>query len=546
METIQTINGTLFAKMVHAGCNNLRTHAQEVNNLNVFPIPDGDTGSNMLLTIMGGADAAGNPNENIGEVSRCISDGMLLSARGNSGVILSQIFEGIADGFNGVEAADNQALVTAFRKGVEHSYNAVMEPTEGTMLTVMRCATEYVGSKASVNPEMLFRDFLKAAKRTLEKTPEMLPVLKKAGVVDSGGAGLIYIFEGMLNVLCGADVGIVQGSVQQGEQNLDLNLFTEDSVLEYGYCTELLLRLQKCKTDPETLEVNTLTEYLKGIGDSVVAFKTGSIVKIHIHTMTPDRVLAFCQRYGEFLKIKIENMSLQHNNTALDGINISVKPKSERKPYAVVAVASGDGIKQLFADRGADVIVDGGQSMNPSTENFIKAFEEANADTVFVLPNNGNIILTAKQAAGIYKDCNVHVIESHTIGDGYAALSMLSYDSDDAETIALELTEAMQGVITAEISKSIRDTDEVHAGEYIGIVGKEILAAKDTREEVALATGEALNMGKYDICILIRGKDTPEDESRNIEKYISGHYPGKEVYVINGMQDIYDYILILE
>ena len=546
METIQTINGTLFAKMVHAGCNNLRTHAQEVNNLNVFPIPDGDTGSNMLLTIMGGADAAGNPNENIGEVSRCISDGMLLSARGNSGVILSQIFEGIADGFNGVEAADNQALVTAFRKGVEHSYNAVMEPTEGTMLTVMRCATEYVGSKASVNPEMLFRDFLKAAKRTLEKTPEMLPVLKKAGVVDSGGAGLIYIFEGMLNVLCGADVGIVQGSVQQGEQNLDLNLFTEDSVLEYGYCTELLLRLQKCKTDPETLEVNTLTEYLKGIGDSVVAFKTGSIVKIHIHTMTPDRVLAFCQRYGEFLKIKIENMSLQHNNTALDGINISVKPKSERKPYAVVAVASGDGIKQLFADRGADVIVDGGQSMNPSTENFIKAFEEANADTVFVLPTNGNIILTAKQAAGIYKDRNVHVIENHTIGDGYAALSMLSYDSDDAETIALELTEAMQGVITAEISKSIRDTDEVHAGEYIGIVGKEILAAKDTREEVALATVEALNMGKYDICILIRGKDTPEDESRNIEKYISGHYPGKEVYVINGMQDIYDYILILE
>lgn len=546
METLQTINGVLFAKMVHAGCNNLRAHAQEVNNLNVFPIPDGDTGSNMLLTFMGGADAIGNPSESLCEVARKVSDGMLLSARGNSGVILSQIFEGIADGLENEESADNQAIVNAFREGVKHSYSAVMEPTEGTMLTVMRCATEYVASKAAASPEMLFRDFLSAAKRTLEKTPEMLPVLKKAGVVDSGGAGLIYIFEGMLNVLGGADVEIVEGNISQGEQNLDLNLFTEDSVLEYGYCTELLLRLQKCKTDPETLEVSTLTEYLKGIGDSVVAFKTGSIVKIHIHTMTPDRVLAFCQRYGEFLKIKIENMSLQHNNTALDGINISVKPKSERKPYAVVAVAAGDGIKQLFADRGADVIVDGGQSMNPSAENFLDAFEKANADTIFVLPNNGNIILTAKQAAGMYQDSDVRVIESHTIGDGYAALSMLSYDGGDTDAIENELTEAMNGVVTAEISKSVRDTDEVRAGQYIGFVGKEILAAKETREEATLATVDALNMGKYDICILIRGKDVPEDESGNIEKYITAHYPGKEVYVIDGMQDIYDYILILE
>lgn len=546
METIQTINGVLFAKMVHAGCNTLRAHAQEVNNLNVFPIPDGDTGSNMLMTIIGGADAIGNPGENLGEVSRRISDGMLLSARGNSGVILSQIFEGIADGLEGVREADNQTLVNAFKEGVKHSYNAVMEPTEGTMLTVMRIATEYIASKAAADPEMLLRDFLSAAKRTLEKTPDMLPVLKKAGVVDSGGAGLIYIFEGMLNVLAGADVEIATNTFEQNEQSLDLNLFTEDSVLEYGYCTELLLRLQKCKTDPETLEVNTLTEYLKGIGDSVVAFKTGSIVKIHIHTMTPDRVLAFCQRYGEFLKIKIENMSLQHNNTALDGINISVKPHSERKPYAVVSVASGDGIKQLFSERGADVVVDGGQSMNPSTENFLVAFEEANADTIFVLPNNGNIILTAKQAAGMYKDSDVRVVESHTIGDGYAALSMLSYDSDDAQTIVSELTEAMQGVVTAEISKSIRDTDEVHAGEYIGFVGKDIIAAKDTREEAAIATVDAIGISKYDICILIRGKDVSEEESKNIETYITGHYPGKEVYLIDGMQDIYDYILILE
>ena len=546
MESAQKTNGVLFARMVQAGCTNLRAHAQAVNNLNVFPIPDGDTGSNMLLTTIGGADAAGKGTNSLSETARRVSDGMLLSARGNSGVILSQIFEGIADGFDGIEEADNQDWINALRKGVQHSYNAVMEPTEGTMLTVMRCATEYVSSKAAPDTEILLRDFLKAAKDTLEKTPDMLPVLKKAGVVDSGGAGLIYIFEGMLQALTGeTEVSDVR-PLESEEQSLDLNLFTEDSVLEYGYCTELLLRLQRCKTEIDTFEVSSLTEYLKGIGDSVVAFKTGSIVKIHIHTMTPDRVLAFCQRYGEFLKIKIENMSLQHNNVSLDGINISVKPQSERKPFGVVAVASGDGIKQLFSERSADVIVDGGQSMNPSTEDFLEAFEQVNADTVFVLPNNGNIVLTAKQAAGMYKDSDVRVIESHTIGDGYAALSMLSFDSGDAEQIATELTEAMQGVITAEISKSVRDTDEVHAGEYIGFVGKDILTAKNDRFEAVCATVDQLSDKGFEFCILIRGKDTEAAEAEQIEKHITSHYSGKEVYVIDGMQEIYDYILILE
>lgn len=546
MQTIQTINGTLFAHMVKMGAANLRTHAQAVNNLNVFPIPDGDTGSNMLLTIMGGADIVGNGTESIGETARRISDGMLLSARGNSGVILSQIFEGIADGLDGVDEADNTACINAFKEGVRHSYNAVMEPTEGTMLTVMRCATEYVAGKATKDPEKLFGELLSESKRVLEKTPDMLPVLKKAGVVDSGGAGLVYIIEGMLGAMTGETVGAEDVQFETTEQTLDLNLFTEDSVLEYGYCTELLLRLQRCKTDPETLDVNVLTEYLKGIGDSVVAFKTGSIVKIHIHTMTPDRVLAFCQRYGEFLKIKIENMSLQHNNTALDGINVSVKPPRERAAYGVIAVASGDGVKQLFSDRGADIIVDGGQSMNPSTEDFLAALDEVNADTVFILPNNGNIILTAKQAAGMYEGSDVRVIESKTIGDGYAALSMLSYDSADTEFIERELNDAMQGVVTAEVSRSVRDTEGVKAGEYIGFVGKEIITAKETRFDAACATIEGLDFSKYDFCILIRGKETTEDEAKEIERFITEKYSGKEVYIIDGMQEIYDYILILE
>ncbi len=544
--SLQTLDGLQYARMLKAGAANLRAHAQAINNLNVFPIPDGDTGDNMLLTIIGGVDAVGQGTMSISETARKISDGMLLSARGNSGVILSQIFEGVADGLEGLDTADNQAIIRAFEEGVKHAYNAVMEPTEGTMLTVVRRATEYVAAKASTDINELFKFFITEAKRTLDKTPDMLPVLKKAGVVDSGGAGFVYILEGMVKAFDEKTEFEADEPVEIQNQSIDLNLFTEDSVLEYGYCTELLLRLQRCKTDIENFEVKYLTEYLKGIGDSVVAFKTGSIVKIHIHTMTPDKVLAFCQRYGEFLTIKIENMSLQHNNTTLDGINISVKPKKERKKYGIVAVASGDGIKQLFTDRGADAIVDGGQSMNPSTENFLSAFDEVNAETIFVYPNNSNIILTAKQAADMYKGSDVRVIESKSIGDGYASLAMFEDDLDDADEIAEELTDAMSGVVTVEISESVRDTGEINAGDYIAFVGKDIIASDKIRFNTACRTIDNLNFSKFDICILIRGKNADETEAEKINQYINEKYSGKEVYVIDGMQEVFDYILILE
>ena len=317
-------------------------------------------------------------------------------------------------------------------------------------------------------------------------------------------------------------------------------------MLEYGYCTELLLRLQRCKTDIEAFEVGMLTDYLKGIGDSVVTFKTGSIVKIHIHTMTPDRVLAFCQRYGEFLKVKIENMSLQHNNITSNDSKPSAGPKSERKPYGIVAVASGDGIKALFTECGADVIVDGGQSMNPSAEDFLEAFAQVNAETILVLPNNGNIILAARQAAGMYADADVRVIDSRTIGDGYAALSMFSADSGDTEQIVSELTEAMDGVITAEVSKSVRDAEGVHAGEYIGFVGKNILASGSSRFETVCRTAEKTDFSAHDICLLLRGREVERAEAEALRDKLLAQYPGKELYLIDGMQEIYDYILILE
>ncbi len=542
----ETINGILLAKMIRKGAINLRSHVEEVNDLNVFPIPDGDTGDNMLMTCMGGVDRIDLDSSSISEVARSISDGMLLGARGNSGVILSQIFDGIAKGLGNEEKANCTLFKKVLRDGTESAYNAVMEPTEGTILTVMREATEYVSEREYTYPKNLLSDFIDQAKRTLEKTPDMLPVLKKAGVVDSGGAGLIHIVEGMVSVFSHEDDEEEELPVMRSAapEELDYDLFTPDSVLEFGYCTEVLLRLQNAKTDIDSFSIDTIRDYLKQIGDSVVTFKNGSVVKVHVHTKTPDKVLAFCQQFGEFLKIKIENMSLQHNNLISE--KEEVEEKASKKRYAVVAVACGEGIKNLFTERGADYIVDGGQSMNPSTQDFLDAFKSVNAESVFVFPNNGNVVLAARMAAGMYSDSKVYVIESHNIGEGYAALSMYNPESDSAEEIARDLTDAMSGVTTLHVSRSIRDAEGVKSGDYIGFTGKDILFDDRDRMDTVVGSLGKIDPSSYDICLLIWGNDADGEEAEEIASAITKRFPGKEVYTVEGKQDIYDYILILE
>ena len=546
METAAKINGHLFAKMLQAGYANLRAHAQTINDLNVFPIPDGDTGDNMLLTLYGGMEAAGDGTDSIGETTRLVADAMLLSARGNSGVILSQIFEGIAQGLSGVTEADQDSLRFALRRGAMQAYRAVLQPTEGTMLTVVRHLAERAAETKTADIKALFEFRMEEAKIILEKTPEFLPVLKKAGVVDSGGAGLLCINEGMFAAYSGtytADgLPTTPDVAEPIKPSVDFERFNEHSTLEFGYCTELLLRLLCAKCDPGIFDVTEIINAVTPLGDSIAATKSGSIVRLHIHTMNPGDVLNQCRRWGEFLQVKIENMSLQHNS--LSEKQEKTIPK-ERRQYAVVAAASGDGIKALFTERGADVIVDGGQSANPSAEDFLRAFEEACAGTIFVLPNNSNIILTAKQAAELYQASDVRVIESRTIGEGYAALSMLSYESGDTDTIAAELADAMTGVVTAEISRCVRNTDEARAGDYIGFVGKEILAANENRQRAVCDTADRL-IGDYDICLILRGKDADPEETQKIEAYLTSRYPAKEIYLSDGLQEIYDYVLILE
>ena len=557
---VNTIDGELYSQLITAGAANLSIHEEEVNNLNVFPIPDGDTGSNMLLTMNGGKNAI-IQEANISKAAQVIASGMLLGARGNSGVILSQFFDGISSGFADLATADVAQFGIACREGVKHAYEAVMTPVEGTILTVVKDATEYACSIKADSILDFIENFIAEAKLSLERTPNLLPVLKKAGVVDSGGAGLIYIMEGMKQFLKGETISTANkddltksqhgGNFGSQAKGIDLNKFTSDSILEFGYCTELLLRLQNAKCDVENFSVETIKEYLGTIGDSIVAFKTGSIIKIHVHTKTPGKVFDFCQQYGEFLTVKVENMSLQHNNLDEDEF---AKPKKDNtkdaKKYGVVAVASGSGIQQMFREHGADVVINGGQSMNPSAEDFIKAFKEANAETIFVFPNNGNVILAAKQAAKLFQEAQIEVIETKTIGQGYAGLTMLDTTSNDTQQILDDINMGIEGVDTYMISHCVRDAEmdgkQLHAGDYIGFLDKKILVASSDRKKTAFQTVEGIDFTDHEVCILIRGIDSTSYEEEEVRNYLMLKHPGIEVYEVEGGQDIYSYIFIVE
>ena len=557
---VNTIDGELYSQLITAGAANLSIHEEEVNNLNVFPIPDGDTGSNMLLTMNGGKNAI-IQEANISKAAQVIASGMLLGARGNSGVILSQFFDGISAGFADLATADVAQFGIACREGVKHAYEAVMTPVEGTILTVVKDATEYACSIKADSILDFIENFIAEAKLSLERTPNLLPVLKKAGVVDSGGAGLIYIMEGMKQFLKGETISTANkedlsksqhgGNFGSQAKGIDLNKFTSDSILEFGYCTELLLRLQNAKCDVENFSVETIKEYLGSIGDSIVAFKTGSIIKIHVHTKTPGKVFDFCQQYGEFLTVKVENMSLQHNNLDEDEF---AKPKKDNikdaKKYGVVAVASGPGIQQMFREHGADVVINGGQSMNPSAEDFIKAFKEANAETIFVFPNNGNVILAAKQAAKLFQEAQIEVIETKTIGQGYAGLTMLDTTSNDTQQILDDINMGIEGVDTYMISHCVRDAEmdgkQLHAGDYIGFLDKKILVASSDRKKTAFQTVEGIDFTDHEVCILIRGIDSTSYEEEEVRNYLMLKHPGIEVYEVEGGQDIYSYIFIVE
>ena len=549
---MNTIDGILFAKMIGEGAANLRENRKTVNDLNVFPIPDGDTGDNMFMTINSGAAElkTGAPHS-IGDAASLASHGMLLGARGNSGVILSRIFAGISAGLEGIEDADIPALAGALSRGVDEAYRAVSVPVEGTILTVYRDAVGYASSRIGKSSTFrtFFDDLLTELRLSLDRTPDLLDVLKEAGVVDSGGAGFVYIAEGMKNALDGKITEDSPADKTEEKKAADISLFTEDSMLEFGYCTEFLLRLQRSKVDLDSFDIRELEDYLNSVGDSLVIFRDGSVVKVHVHTMKPGDILNHCQQYGEFLTLKIENMTLQHSEANIQN-NYTPPKLKPKKAYGIVSVATGDGIKKTFSSLGVDEIVDGGQSMNPSTEDFIKAFGEINADTILVFPNNGNIIMAASQAAAIYGKADVRVVKTKTIGEGYAAISMLDTSSGDTDAIIGELDEIIAGVVTGSVSKAVRDTEKdgvsVRAGDYIGFSDGKIYIDSASRFEAAESLAEALGAGKYDIALLICGADTDGAEAQELYNTLKAKYRRTEIIMIDGGQPVYDYILILE
>lgn len=558
----KTLNGSTFKSLVVSGAKCLRDNIEEVNNLNVFPVPDGDTGTNMCHTIEGGvASVKGVNSEKLSDICKPMSSGMLLGARGNSGVILSQIFRGICKGLQDKEEATALDLVRAYELGVKQAYGAVVTPVEGTILTVFREATEYTAEHIDFNSTIndFYHFHLQKAAQSLANTINLLPVLKEAGVIDSGGAGYVRIVEGMIKFLEGEEVDLSFIEDSKSETSVetssavDFSAFGPDDELKFGYCTEFILRLQNSKVDIENFDIQEVIDILNGDdikGDSIVALCDDSVVKVHVHTKEPGKVLDHMRKFGEFLTIKIENMALQHNEQIGD-TELEAERLKEHKKYAVVAVATGDGIKQQFTEFGVDAIIDGGQSMNPSTEDFIKAFKSLDAENIIVFPNNKNIIMAAKQAAALYKGSHVEVIGSTTIPQCYSALTMLDYSSDDLTIIVGNFKEAIDRVSSGEITTSIRNTTvnkvEIKKGDYIGILdGKLLVSNKDKLEALKSLISKVKDIDEKEVLIILCGKNVSEDEKESLQEMLSDSFPQLECGVMDGRQDVYDYLFSIE
>ena len=554
----KTINGVTFARMLRGGAQNLRANRNVVNALNVFPVPDGDTGDNMCLTLEAGASRISTTEEDIEGVAKQAAKGMMLGARGNSGVILSRIFAGISNGFQGHVTAGIREVADALAQGVSEAYAAVSNPVEGTMLTVYRDAVEYARSKINEDStlEGFATDMIAELKNSLERTPSLLDVLREAGVVDSGGAGLVYIAEGAIAGVNGDFEEAPRTDEPAGTASgPDLSLFTEDSVLTYGYCTEFLLRLTHAKTDIDAFDLEEVRKYLEAQGDSVVLFRDGTIVKAHVHTKNPGAVLEHCQQYGEFLTLKIENMTLQHSgneHAAEQNVTEGYKPKSlkPRTRYGIVTVSSGEGINRTFRELGADVCIEGGQCMNPSVEDFLKAFDAIDSDNIIVFPNNSNIILTAQQACAMYDRVAVRIVPTRTIGEGYSAISMLDTAIEDPDELVKVSTEGLEGVVTGQVSKAVRDTVmggvEVKEGSYIGFVDDVIYNCESDPVDALCGLAENLKAGDYGVILLISGSSVTADRAREAESRLSSAYGRSEVILIDGGQAVYDFIMVLE
>ena len=539
------INAIDFKGMIKSACANLENHASEIDALNVFPVPDGDTGTNMSMTFNNGyAELAKADSDNVSELAKIFSRGLLMGARGNSGVITSQIFRGFYQSTNGKQELETPDISIAFENGTRVAYKAIMKPVEGTILTVIREASWYANHDYETeNLDLLtyFKRLVQYAKESIERTPEYLPILKEVGVVDSGGTGLLRILEGMLLYIEGQPVEFIQKK-QEVQTNPALMLENE----EFGYCTEFIIRLDKNIKD--SFEENKLKEKLTNLGgESLVVVKDDDLVKVHVHTLKPGDMLNAGQRYGEFIKLKIENMQEQHSTIIANASQ--TKPSKENKKYGIITVGAGEGLIQLFKDLGADKIIEGGQTMNPSTQDFIKMINELDyCDNIFIYPNNSNIILAANQARDVCTNKNIYVVESKSIQAGISGIGMFNYDGS-VEDIIAEQKEIIANVTAASITYAIKDSQyegiNVKANDYIAISDKKIISSNVDIKKTINGLLDYLIAKDKELLTIIVGEDGNDDLTDYISEYIENNSK-LEVSIIEGKQPIYNYLFGLE
>lgn len=546
--SILYIDNALFYRMLISGANNLENNKQYVNSLNVFPVPDGDTGTNMSLTMTSAIrEVQKSQGESVEVIAEAASNGSLMGARGNSGVILSQILRGLARGLKGKDSIDAKALAASFKEGVNTAYKAVMKPTEGTILTVAReAADKAIELSKNINDIVLFMDKVcQHAKLTLDRTPDMLPVLKQAGVVDAGGKGLLFIYEGMLSALNDNDISAgKEVSPKEEEQHFEGHLSEEE--IKFGYCTEFII-----KTSYD--DVDKFKGNISSFGDSLVVVGGTDIIKVHIHTNNPGNVLTEALSLGELINIKIDNMREQHKNVlglekkdadADAAVDINNSPKKA----GIITVAMGSGIKNIFLDLGADKVIEGGQTMNPSTEDILKAVNEVNAEDIYILPNNGNIVMAAKQAASL-SNKNVVVIPTKSIPQGIAALTVFNPESSSNQNEEI-MTTNIGYVKTGQVTYAVRNTSyndiSINEGDILGIkdgkinnIGRDIISVSETLIENMMTEEDEL-------VTIFYGSDISEEDAEKLVEKVQARNGNCDVQLYYGGQPLYYFIISVE
>lgn len=544
---MERINSQLLKDMLTSGMNNLANHSAEIDALNVFPVPDGDTGTNMNLTFSNGVkEALKEDADTVGKICKTLSRGLLMGARGNSGVITSQIFRGFYQAVEDLDEIDAMQLANALVNGSRVAYRAVMRPVEGTILTVVREAADYTYAY-TVTEEIedcvqVLQKMVDEANASLERTPELLPVLEEVGVVDSGGKGLCVILEGFLSAL--------QGNVIAASDSAEVNEHAQTKVQggeeEFGFCTEFILRLNE--NGIRHFSEEQFKEELATIGNSIVCVQDDDLVKVHVHTLEPKTAIKMGKRQGRFVKLKVENMQEQHDNILENEEAAPVVSKREHQKYAIITVAPGAGVDQMFKELRADIVIGGGQTMNPSTEDFVSAVNQLDAEHIFILPNNSNIVLAAQQAQSVCEDQDIHVLPTKTIPQGLSACVMFNPEVELEENLA-EMQEAIDHVKSGEVTYAIKDTTyeglEIKKDEYMGIFGKDIVVSCPDCLEASKALVDKMVDEDSELVTLIYGKEATKEQAQALADYIE-ETSDAEVEIYDGKQPVYSFILGVE